>query len=556
MGNFNIKIDRPKLSDEQIKSKENFDDVLSIHQKMSIPIYKKPWFWGSAGLATLGIATVISLNTISSQSKVEKNEISSLDLPADTECIKPPLKDENVLFETFNIDTQKDEKIILTSGSTIYFPKGALLPENENQKVEIKIREFRDMSSSFVAGIPMDYQKSAFESAGMIEIRGNQNDKEVEINQTKPISVDLVCTKDPSEFDFWKLNETSTNWEKFPATKNSNKTEKNSANEKNEKSQIEKKIVFLNEKIGAIDDKLIQLKTPEKADFKIPTENHQQFDLAFDKNDYPELAKFENLLFEVVPLDGYDKSFTKKNWSDVELKKEKNNYFMHFQNSKEKFKINVRPVLKGKELKIAENEFDVAIKENTKVKNELAIEKKNTELQVKENEKRLANLLNRDFTIIMNTGNNENQSLVQSREFQEFRNTINYSGTVSFQTTRWGVFNADKPILYPNPLNEEVIFSWKGREYANFKKIIVFNLEKNSRFVYGTAMQPISNFGIHKKDDLVILGIDSDGNLGYKEFKNRTNSENWRNIEFSRKDKSENTTDLLKKLLNETTDIS
>lgn len=561
MGNFNINVDRPKLTTEEIAAKQNFDAVLSKYKQATIPVYKKPWFWGAGGLASIGLATIVSLNLINGQTenKEVKTQLAT-EFPPDTECIKPPVKGENVPFNTYQVNPQKDEKIVLTSGTTVTIPKGSLEPANANEKVDIQIREFRDKASAFVAGIPMDYEKDkAFESAGMIEIRGTQDKQVVTINEDKPIKIDLVPTQDPSQFAFWKLNEDKKDWENYPVTLNTKSevttTALNPKEVKIQEQKLKKEIATSKQEILKVEQEIKNLATPSKEEYKLPDLSHQRFDLAFDKKEYPELAKFENLVFEVVPASGYDKSFTKKNWSEVELLKEKNKYQMLFKKSDENFKIEVRPVVEGKELKVAEKNFDEAMTDYKTTKSKLEIEK-NIFLKAQvENEKRLAELLEKAMEIPVQDALSSNNTTNQ-RSINESNNLLAYTNTLSFQTTRWGVFNCDRPISYPEPSLGEIAFLWKGSHTAKFRQIVVFNLEKNNRYVYGTYLQPISNFGVHRKDDLVIIGIDYEGNLGYVELKNRSSQESITRLEFNKKDKSENSLDLLKKLLNETTNVS
>lgn len=561
MGNFNINVDRPKLTTEEIAAKQNFDAVLSKYKQATIPVYKKPWFWGAGGLASIGLATIVSLNLINGQTenKEVKTQVAT-ELPPDTECIKPPVKGENVPFNTYQVNPQKDEKIVLTSGTTVTIPKGSLEPANANEKVDIQIREFRDKASAFVAGIPMDYEKDkAFESAGMIEIRGTQDKQVVTINEDKPIKIDLVPTQDPSQFAFWKLNEDKKDWENYPVTLTSKSEVKPTAlNPKELKIQeqnLKNEIATTKQEIVKVEQEIKNLATPTKEEYKLPDLSHQRFDLAFDKKEYPELAKFENLVFEVVPASGYDKSFTKKNWSEVELLKEKSKYQMLFKKADENFKIEVRPVVEGKELKVAEKNFDEAMIDYKTTKSKLETEK-NIFLKAQvENEKRLAELLDKAMEVPVQEALNSNNNTIQ-KSLNESNNLLTYSNTLSFQTTKWGVFNCDRPISYPEPSSDEIAFLWKGSHTAKFRQIVVFNLVKNNRYVYGTYMQPISNFGVHRKDDLVIIGIDYDGNLGYVELKNRSSQESITRLEFNKKEKSENSLDLLKKLLNETTNVS
>ena len=179
MENFKVKLDRPKISSEDIASRQNFDNVLSTFNQAKPPAYKNPWFWGSAGLATVGVTTILTLNafTLKNETDDKKITLKNDQLPEDTQCIKAPVKGEDVDFKTYTVNPLKDETITLASGTTIEIDKGSLMAEKPGEAVEIKVREFHDQASVFISGIPMDYQKDAFESAGMIEIKGEQEGK-------------------------------------------------------------------------------------------------------------------------------------------------------------------------------------------------------------------------------------------------------------------------------------------------------------------------------------------------------------------------------------------
>jgi hypothetical protein len=260
------------------------------------------------------------------------------------------------------VNPNKNEEIILPSGTKIEISKESLLPKNKNESVEIEVREFPGKVSAFLAGIPMDYQKEqAFISAGMIEVRGKQNNQVVEINTEKPIEVKLKLTKNPAGFDFWSLNETTKDWTKH-LVKYDLKSQKEEPKLKlDNPGVIKNKIKNIDNQLIALDKSKSEVQKPLVESFKIPNESHQKFDLDFNKKLYPELAKFENLVFEILPTSGYDKNFTRKTWSNVKLEKNKEVYEMIFTASNEKLRLPVRPVLQGRELTEAQKEFDKAI---------------------------------------------------------------------------------------------------------------------------------------------------------------------------------------------------
>jgi hypothetical protein len=561
MENFKLKLNRQKIGSDEIEKNQNFDSVLSKFNQAKAPVYKNPWFWGSAGLATVGLTTIISLNALSNQNEINDKIITQhqSELPQDTECIKAPLKDENIAFKTFLVDAKKDEKIVLESGTTIDIPKGSLMPENQKQKVEIKIREFRDKSAAFVAGIPMDYdQNAAFESAGMIEIRGEQNNKELKINSEKSISIHLVPTQNPENFGFWYLNEKSKKWEDYPIEAQNKVKSGNTST--NLKLQIKEKakITKIESEITKIEKQISSLQKPSQVEFKIPSLNSKKYDLDFDKDDYPELASFKDVLFEVVPSSNYDPNFSKKFWSDIDLSKDGDKYLMKLKNSKESYQVNVRPVLKGDELKKAELNFDKALDKFKTTKSELESKKMSLENDKLEYLSNLEKMILAEQKKTLERNNISNQSVSSQNNSLvnlELERVQLVTGSISFQTTRFGVFNSDRPVSYPKPFLSEAIFVWVGNKVAKFKNIFVFDKGKNTRYSYGSGfMNPIEQLGFNKNNNLVVVGIDFDGNFGYLEIEKFKQDEFKGKIEFTRKEKSESTVDLLNKLLDESTE--
>lgn len=535
-----MNLDRPNLNSEQISAKQNFDQVLSKHLLSKPPVWKSPWFWGSTGLASIGIALFFSVNYLNSQNEThdKTNTLAITDLPKDTECIHPPIEGEDVPFQTFEVNPNKNEEIILPSGTKIEIPKESLLPENKNESVEIEVREFPDKVSAFLAGIPMDYKKEyAFISAGMIEIRGKQNDQVVEINTEKPIEIDMKLTKNPAGFDFWSLNETTRVWTKYPV--------KYEMNHQNEKPKLSlNNPVAIKKQIGNIDDQMVALnqsksevQKPSNESFKIPNESHQKFDLDFNKKTYPELAKFENLVFEILPTSGYDKNFTKKTWSDVKLEKNKDGYEMIFTATSEKLRLPVRPVLQGKELAEAKKEFDVAITSF----NETIVEIERNKSVLQKQKEAYQKALMGDLAAL-------NEKLVS---------TPTDNGTASFQVNQWGVYNCDKPSKYPAAMKTEPFFVWENSSTsADFNQIFVFNLDKDLRFNYGDrAIHPIANFGCHANDDLVIFGVERGGDFGICELKSGKSKNIMSKIIFKKGESDESVKDLLNKLMNETVSV-
>lgn len=568
MENFKMNVDRPKISSEEIASRQNFDSVLSQFKQIKPPAYKNPWFWGSAGLASAGLTTLLTLNAFTLKNETNDKKITQkTELPNDTDCIKPPVKEENIPFSSYEVNPQQDQTIVLPSGTTIEIDKGSLLAQNPNEKVEIKVREFHDQASVFISGIPMDYKKDAFESAGMIEIKGEQDGREVKINPEKPIEIELKTTENPADFGFWYLNQEAKSWEKYPAVANKANSSTDLRLLKKEIRQAEQKIEQNASQIRAVEKEIARVHSPKKEEYKIPGENTQLFDLDFDKSDYPELAAFNSIVFEVVHPNGHDPLFeknSKKTWNDVRLQKSGDKYIALFSNKNDNYNVQVRPVLKGKELKDAEREFDLVLEKSKKTKAEFDREKQRLESEKKAGREALKALIDKQvkeqelmsanrYSQLIQTSEEIKQAEDNRRVNAELNSIQDFSSSVSFRTTSWGVFNSDKPIVYPEPMTGGVALVWVGSQVAKFKQLFVFNRDKNLRFSYGEGFRSLDLLGFHRNDDLVLVGIDFEGNVGYCEIRKQDPGTALQKISFNRKDKSTKTLDLLKSLMDETT---
>lgn len=534
MSNRKMNLDRPALNSEQIKARQNFEEVLTKHYLLKPPVWKSPWFWGPTGLASIGIALFLSVSYINSQnnSNDKTTTLAVKDLPKDTECIHAPVAGEDIAFQQFEVNVNKDEEIVLPSGTKIEIPAGSLLADNKSEEVQIEVREFPDKVSAFVAGIPMDHaQESAFESAGMIEIRGTQNDEIVQINPAKPLEIDLKLTKNPTGFDFWYLDESAKAWEKHPVKYET--ASKPPAEKPADKEAVRQEIARIDQKIVSCAQQKEAVKKPDVADFKIPQENHQKFDLDFNKKTYPELAKFENLVFEIIPTSGYDKNFTKKTWAEVKLEKSKDNYEMIFVAPNDKMKVAVRPVLQGKELKAAQHEFDQAMNSFSETIAQIEAEKTALEAEKARNRKTLLSRLD----------------VLAAAEVQA-------QNTASFTVNLWGAYNCDKPNRYPAAMKEPVFVWENATSPAEFTSLFVFNLDKDMRFSYGEqSMRSLDDFGIHKNDEVVIFGIERGGGFGVCKMKAGKSKEETGKIVFSKQEDGASAEKLLNKLVNETTSV-
>jgi hypothetical protein len=491
MKKLKLNLDRPYLNSENIESKQNFDKVLSGSRKIKKPIWKKPWFYGPIGVASILFFITIGIDKENSNSNIKLDDKTITlkgqnIIPEDTKCIHNPLKELDHKFQTFTINTSLEQTVKLPSGTEITIPKGSIIGDSSD-KLDLKIREFQTKTESFIAGIPMDYKENySFESAGMIEIRGSKGGKEVIITPSKPIKISMVLYKNPRNFQFWKLDESIKEWSNYPAKFKKVDTNLSRNFKLPNTVEIKKQLIENQKLLKEIDQKKQELVEPNLISFNLPIKENQHFDLDFNPKEFPELEKFKGMEFEVVSDKTYDKSFTKKSWSSVDLIKENDNYYALFLAKKDKFKIAVRPVLNGVRKDIAELEFSKSYEFYKKTKTELE-----TELKLLTIKKNVQQAKYDEILKSMNI----RSSRADGNEKIKAPNSVKENFIAEFTISSFGVYNCDKPTSYPIPIDKEIIFSFNHSNPIEFVKSFFFDEKNDTRFLFGL-------FGSLKVNDL------------------------------------------------------
>ncbi len=242
-----------------------------------------PWLSGVIFL------TIIILSACQIHKKPSDNEKpGKMCLPA----IHPPVPNLAGIYTTITVNPGNDTVITGEKGFSMMIPSGAFLDENKQiiaQPVEIRSREFLHAPDIYLAGIPMQYDSAGnslvFETAGMIEIWANADNKPVFINPAKKIKITIPAFDNSKRFSIYYLDTVSQKW--LYAGKDS--------------------IAVQNyaERLSGL---------PE-----VPPEPVKAGDYSFKVADYsgkyPELAIYKNVLFE--PVDGKPCGFT---CTDIKIK--------------------------------------------------------------------------------------------------------------------------------------------------------------------------------------------------------------------------------------------
>ena len=123
MFTINTNINRPEITPEEIATGKNFDKLYTNYTKVTTPFYKKNWFRANILiLSAVIVTTVFFVNTDVEQQIVTRNEdieepiateIISLDsiIKEEQPFIVPPIKELNVQFSSYNVQSVKGKKI-------------------------------------------------------------------------------------------------------------------------------------------------------------------------------------------------------------------------------------------------------------------------------------------------------------------------------------------------------------------------------------------------------------------------------------------------------------
>ncbi|MEX1190344.1 MAG: hypothetical protein WEA99_00130 [Brumimicrobium sp.] len=516
MNNRKIIYEPGHISSDEIKSRQDFGAVISNLKKPPSPYWKLTGFWGAIGTS---IIALLLYNNYFLKSEKENNAYDNKitlttnstnnNLPSDTKCLNPISEENDIEFETFSVIPSQGLKIVLDDGTKINVPKGAFVTKTD-EPIEISVRLFKTKTDAFLAGVPMDYEDKAFESAGMIELRGTQNGKTVEIKPEKSIQVSLALYKDPTTFNFYKLDDKTGRWSNYEANFDG---DFNQENVEAKISSLEQKIMQTNTQIKELKVEKTAIKSPVKNDYHLPSLSNRVFSLHYDSYEFPELKELGSVNFEALPNQSNYQKVVQNVWSKFELESiNENDYRVIFSNRRgDKETLIVRPVLKE-----GEADFDKSLAKYNKEVEASTVEKENLQIEIEKleakNQERISRIDNLKSLIAEKHKVQNNNSVKKEKAQVDIHNEI-VEASANFKTNSWGVFNADKPVKYPSAVDSKVNFILAGNSFQA-SEIYVFDLKKDVRYNYGKGRHNLEELGMNNSETVFIV-IDSDNRMGY-----------------------------------------
>ena len=392
---FNI--NRPKISDDEIKKHQDFEKLVKQFKQQSLDKAKhdKSWWKSkkvrySAVIAGITVICTISYLTLfknetkqnTKHDTITTQTIAQKTTPTKKKFISEPSQKLKINYTSYKINNATGGEIKHPTSSKINVPKNAFVDKNGKDvigDVTIEYREFHDVADIIVAGIPMAYDSAGtkynLESAGMFDIKGTQNGEPVFIKPDKNLEVSLASTNSENRFNQYYLDTVAENWQylKKDDKLNALKTE-NKPSEKNDPSASNSKLQTLKNQIEVIIPKKIDSvkivyakkvealpKSKEPKKINKPTPGRPTFYLEGSYNEFPELAAFDNVIFEVGPENkNYRKEMHEITWSDVKVSEgpiKGKNYLLTLSYHGQVEKLIVYPTLSGENFEKAEKKY-------------------------------------------------------------------------------------------------------------------------------------------------------------------------------------------------------
>lgn len=302
---------------------------------------KTNWYIGLVLLAGLWSCSNPS-SEVQQRSNASKTETNAL-----AEAITPPFEGVEVPFNEFDVDATKGAEIKLDNGSQLIVPENAFVDDEGKPvggTVHLKYREYHRAEDVIASGIPMSYQapgseeRKNFVTTGMFEIEGEADDKTVHIAPEKEIQVNMASYNADPESKFYVFDKATNEWKYVSESK-----------------------------IGKMPAKEGKLETVSKP--KLPAKLDQEafkFDISVDYKNFPELKAYKDVVWQYVPIKGFedpakDNTFYDQEWIKIDLNSfdpEQSQYLLRLESKKRVFTAIVTPVLGERDYKKAKKNYD------------------------------------------------------------------------------------------------------------------------------------------------------------------------------------------------------
>lgn len=489
-------MNREPLSDADINAGKDFGNLMQAYKAAKPPFFKAPKFWFGATAAI--VATVVGVLIYTNALKLDN-------LPGvatETAFINPSMPEADVKRDVYVIDGGQDTMITHSTGSKLHIPANAFRDAAGNivkGKVKLHYREFHDVVDVILAGIPMTYdsagQRYHFETAGMMEISATQNGTALFTNPDAPIQVYIASRDGRDVFNSYYLDTAKREWQyiaranynpqQMPAPVGAPTTEPPAYSEKLYRAmtgeptaeQAQERAVLQTE-LGEVRAEIKQLEAKKPVEPKTIDKNKPRFSIKVDEKEFPEIAIYKGMKFQVVDISKYDEKKAKVMWDDITMKRVPNslNYEITFSNNSSKYVIEATPVFDTKEY----TEAKMIYNEKFEAYETALATKKAEEAKLKADIEKRANEVRAAM---------EREIEAQKQRQREYEANLSQTNLIyrTFTINNFGIYNCDQPQVYPSGANCNVQYADRQtKESLNCGTAYLIEKGKNAVFtLYG-----------------------------------------------------------------------
>jgi len=266
----------------------------------------------------------------------------SFDRKQDTVEVKS-IRDVSVQSDLFVFDASKSFALHTKEGSVVYIAENSFQFKDGSElegDVEISFKEYHNVIDVIKSRVKMSYDSAGvryhLQSAGMFDVSGESEGREVELKAGKSLQVDLLTNTNGGKFNFYKFENDSWNFvHKDMSFSN----------------QDERRVADLEESILNVNNRIKEITTEMPLKPKRIDNNKLNVKIDFNAEEFPELAAFNDVLFEFVDDKLNAKDLENIDWYYVEITKQENEiYQLSVYSDGTKYVFNTIPVLSANQI--------------------------------------------------------------------------------------------------------------------------------------------------------------------------------------------------------------
>jgi hypothetical protein len=362
--------------------------------------------------------------------------------------------------------------------------------------VVISYREFRDQADFFLSGIPMQYDSAGhtyqFESAGMMEISGSIDGKEVFLRKDKTVNVEFASKNSGSQFNLYKFDTLAGNWNYIGKD-----NVMLSPEQKNDSASLVNQALTTK---GRMCSFIPEMQKPIEPLKPLHADKHKnRFTVAIDPKEFPEMKNYMNMIFEVDETNQkFNRGWYKVDWESIVLSNGNglNKYKIALKKSDEVVMLDVYPVFDDKNYDNAMADYKVkmdAYQKNLAQYNQMIEQRKAAEKGIFDNGNSIVKPVDGGFMYYTKPTPED------ERKSEEVMRTFTISG--------FGVYNMDMLAALPSGRIVDLTVNGNdGKIFTDFATMYHVDRQKNSLFTYHNQ-NPMTGFHYNPKSSNLVWAV-------------------------------------------------